>query len=291
MAKGICLAVGLNVVDTSSPDYRGARIPALEGCVNDAVAVADLVHALPGYVAPTVLTNDQATHDAVLARVDAAAHDLEPGDLFVFHYSGHGMKGAWDANGRPDPDAEASSWVLYDRPLGHDELYRHWAPFRNGVRILVLSDSCHSGSAIRNLGAGGGYRVRGLERDARRRVLENQHALFRERSLREGVLRSDGGAPGAAILLISGCQFAETSLDTVDRRGKPHGLFTATLLDVWDRGRFAGDYAAFHRQVAEQTDAQSRRIDPSHRQNPNFFPLGSPVDVAVFAGSSPPFMV
>ena len=54
----------------------------------------------------------------------------------------------------PDPDNEESdrrdeTWVLYDRQLLDDELFALWSKFKPGVRIFVLSDSCHSGSVTR----------------------------------------------------------------------------------------------------------------------------------------------
>ena len=46
-------------------------------------------------------------------------------------------------------DGYDETWVLYDRQLVDDELYTLWSKFAPGVRIVVLSDSCHSGTAIR----------------------------------------------------------------------------------------------------------------------------------------------
>jgi hypothetical protein len=38
------------------------------------------------------------------------------------------------------------TWVCYDRQLIDDQLYELWGKFKASVRILVLSDSCHSGT-------------------------------------------------------------------------------------------------------------------------------------------------
>ena len=46
-----------------------------------------------------------------------------------------------------EPDRTDETWVLFDRQLVDDELYEMWPQFVPGVRILVLSDSCHSGTA------------------------------------------------------------------------------------------------------------------------------------------------
>ncbi len=49
---------------------------------------------------------------------------------------------------------------------------------------------------------------------------------------------------GASVLLISGCQDNQTSAD-----GPVNGLFTGTLLQIWQNGRFQGDYRRFHREI------------------------------------------
>ena len=58
------------------------------------------------------------------------------------------------------------TWVLYDRQLVDDELYKIWSKFKPGVRILVLSDSCHNGTVTRDIPAflGNGPRPRAMPR-------------------------------------------------------------------------------------------------------------------------------
>jgi hypothetical protein len=41
------------------------------------------------------------------------------------------------------------TWCLFDGELLDDELHELWARFTRGVRVLVLSDSCHSGTVTR----------------------------------------------------------------------------------------------------------------------------------------------
>jgi metacaspase-1 len=84
----------------------------------------------------------------VSEAIGEAAEQLESGDLLFWTYLGHGGQ-------MPDPDREESdardeTWVLFDRQLLDDELYALWARFQPGVRIVVLSDSCHSGSVTRH---------------------------------------------------------------------------------------------------------------------------------------------
>jgi hypothetical protein len=62
-----------------------------------------------------------------------------------------------------------------------------------------------------------------------------------------------------AVLLISGCQDKETSLD-----GDRNGAFTGRLGAVWKDGRFKGSYKELHAAVKKGLDGQT----------PNLYALG-----------------
>lgn len=64
----------------------------------------------------------------------------------------------------------------------------------------------------------------------------------------------------ASLLLISGCQDNQLSLD-----GDFNGLFTSNLLQVWKDGAFGGDYRQFHKLIVA-------RMPPD--QAPNYFKVG-----------------
>ncbi len=95
----------------------------------------------------TVLLTKKATRSNVLAGMRAAAKALKTGDLFFLTYSGHGGQ-VPDVTGE-EPDKQDETWCLYDGQLIDDELYFELSRFAAGVRILVLSDSCHSGTVTR----------------------------------------------------------------------------------------------------------------------------------------------
>ena len=65
----------------------------------------------------------------------------------------------------------------------------------------------------------------------------------------------------ATVRLISGCQDNQYSLD-----GEFNGLFTGTLLRVWDSAQFVGAYSDFHRSIL--------RLMPT-TQSPNHFLVGA----------------
>src|SRR5262245_32616318 len=144
MAKGISLHIGLNRVDPNA--YNGWD-GTLSGCENDANAMKKIADGC-GYTSKIML-NDVATSDAVVAAIGQAAKQLESGDYFLLTYSGHGGQ-VDDTNGDED-DGKDATWVLYDRMLIDDELYSLWAQFAAGVRIFLLSDSCHSGTVARDM--------------------------------------------------------------------------------------------------------------------------------------------
>ena len=294
--KGFCLTIGLNKVDRGSPSYQGVNVPLLDGCVPDAQSIAALFGKQPGFQTPTILLDGQATREDVLGQLDSAARSLQSGDLFVLHYSGHGMQGGIDESGQPNPDsASVTSWVLFNAPLASDELFRKWSEFQSGVRILVLSDSCFSGSAVRKIGpASVAFTERGLEQGQRKKVINNNLEFFRQRPVAQGS-SMDPTIPEIAVppalLLISACKSTETAMDTEDTSGNPHGLFTSVVLDVWNNGAFSDSYDAFHAQIEQLTNSRSLQLDPSHTQQPNKFPLGNLLAVTDFMQSGPPFMV
>jgi hypothetical protein len=93
------------------------------------------------------LLDERATSDAIISSIESAAERLYPGDLFWISYSGHGSQ----VPDLSEPDQRSETWVLWDRQLIDDELYALWGRFRAGVRILLISDSCHSGTVARQI--------------------------------------------------------------------------------------------------------------------------------------------
>ena len=112
------------------------------------------------YEPRTVILTKDATVARVTEALTTAAQSLSAGDTLLLTYSGHGgqvpdkngdesKKGADEIGEYADEYDE--TWVLYDRQLVDDELYALWSEFAPNVRIIVLSDSCHSGTVTREL--------------------------------------------------------------------------------------------------------------------------------------------
>jgi hypothetical protein len=94
-----------------------------------------------------VLLDEQATRDEVRNTIAAAAAELKAGDVFMSTYAGHGSQ-VPDFNSDEDDGAD-ETLCLFDGMLIDDELYELWSGFADDVRIVMISDSCHSGTVSR----------------------------------------------------------------------------------------------------------------------------------------------
>ena len=141
-AIGVSLHVGVDKVDFAHYDSE----LALPSCVNDAREMERIAISL-GYSANR-LENEQATCVNVAAFLRNAAINLFAGDSFFFTYSGHGSQ-VPNETADAEIDYKDETLVLYDRMLIDDEIYALLGEFREGVRVHMVFDSCHSGTAFK----------------------------------------------------------------------------------------------------------------------------------------------
>jgi hypothetical protein len=267
MGRGISIHFGINRV---SPEHYSGWEGPLNACEADAEDMEAIAKAR-GFE-PRRLVTEQVTRASVRESILQAAGELKAGDSLFVSYSGHG--GILPDNDGDESDGQDETWCLYDGELLDDELFALWSKFAAGVRIVVLSDSCHSGTVLRELFSATLARtgavsamvpgvtvpvVRAMPRDVALAVYRKNREFYDR--LQAEVPKGAARAIQASVLLLSGCQDNQTSLD-----GAFNGLFTATLLDVWKKGNFKGDYRAFHRAIR-------KRMPPT--QSPNFFRVGA----------------
>ncbi len=270
MVKAISCHIGLNTVDPAH--YNGWSGP-LSACEYDAQDLRDIARNL-GYESKILLT-EEATRDAVKPEIEHAAKTLSAGDIFLLTYSGHGGQ-VPDRNG-DERDLADETWCLYDGELIDDELHHLWTKFSEGVRVVVLSDSCHSGSVTRmrelSISLPEPYvaAIEGRQHDGpgfRMMPVDVARATYRANKKFYDVLQqqvppqADLDPVVARVRLISGCQDNQLSMD-----GVFNGLFTGTLKRVYAGGAFDGNYAAFHRNIVGM-------MPPT--QTPNHFVIGGP---------------
>lgn len=139
------LAIGLNQVDPTK--YKGWA-GKLDPCEKDAAFYSSLIPDGSKVEKNTLLTK-AATVAAVKEHIRIYSTKAKDGDLVVIGYSGHGSQ-VFDSNGDEKEnspiDLMDETWCLYDRELIDDELFDLWRKFAKGVSIVVISDSCHSGT-------------------------------------------------------------------------------------------------------------------------------------------------
>ena len=274
MAKGISIHIGVTAVDES----KFGELGTLDGCDNDAKAMANIAKD-QGFQGldpvtrqmvdtPLVLLDRDARKEVILGLMQAASELLDPGDIFLMTYSGHGAQVKNEdlsdvSDGRNGGDGEDEFLCPYDEALLDDELRVMWEKFKSNVRIVFVTDCCHCGTvadlggssggtatastaaAVRASGSeGGGTAVlalpeenmktkpngKGLSKSQVKRVIKGQRDLFIRKKERPGQIN-------ALVMSLAACADDETTPD-----GLPHGAFTTQLLEIWNRGPFDGTH-------------------------------------------------
>lgn len=283
MAKGISLHIGVNEVDPEgyplkpaygrryaivSKDYEPVTfgetafnvgwIGNLSSCELDAENMFRL--ATRQKFSAKLLKTKKATTANVISFIKRAARQLKSGDTFLMSYSGHGAQ-VEDLSG-DEADGEDETWCLYDRMFLDDEQRELYAQFARGVKIVVLSDSCHSGSATRSATAAAAEKHRRLERGELREMEERTAvAVYLGRKKEYDQIQRDLKNPPpplkASRVLFSACQDYEHAMGYDDG-----GVFTVALIKVWNDGRFQGSYGDLARKIRDELQANyNREVD------------------------------
>jgi hypothetical protein len=263
MSEGRGIHIGLAKVNPAS--YGGNWDGASRCAHRDGEAMAALTAALPGFESVPLITA-AATRAAVDRELRRAADELNAGDLLVLSYAGHGA----ELDDQPPGTAGAGdelldqSWCLWDGFLVDDEIRRYLALFRAGVRVLVISDSCFSGSMIsiaahrappRWLAHGAvdatdDETLRVVAPAVVRMAYQARRGFYaRARSL----AHKEQGARAivASVILLAACKENKITFE-----GHAHGRFTQALLDTWNGGAFRGTHQGFHAAIATLTRKQ-----------------------------------
>ncbi len=276
-ARGVSIHIGLNSVSPAHYEGWSGELQACEADAKDMTALAK-----GAGMTPTTLLTKNATRAKALAALRAAAKQLKAGDFLFLTYSGHGGQ-IPDVSGEEE-DKLDETWCLFDGELIDDELYLELTKFAEGVRILVLSDSCHSGTVTRDMMppsvAMRTYNKhkkfyddlqKSVELESRAETAADPDAMLAAAHANvSNRLTTIAVTARAAVILISGCQDNQTSMD-----GDHNGAFTEQLLHVWNNGKFKGNYAQFHAAI---------KAAMPQTQSPNLFTLGSTM---AFAAQQP----
>lgn len=262
MAKGISLHIGLNYVNPNHYTDKGkpwdGELLAAEADANAMFAIAQQ----QGFESYKLLRED-ATRIRVAQEIIKASDQLSAGDTFFLSYAGHGSQVPDITN--DEGDGLDETWCLYDAQMVDDELLMLWSRFKAGVRVLIVSDSCHSGTVFRGGDAQGiakadhitdvgiasraaltnlteeGVRYRFMPRAASFRTYEGNREFYDEI-----INNKNNSTPEikATVRQLSACRDDQFAKD-----GRKNGFFTETLLKVWENGKFDGDYDQFYEKI------------------------------------------
>jgi hypothetical protein len=228
MARASALLVGLKRVDPTA--YNGwDGTGGCWGCELDVDNMQRILTPL-GY-GITTLKTEQATHDAILASLYRAAETTVSGDIFVFYYSGHG--GQQPDYNHDEPDGRDETLVAYDREVIDDKIHGALTRFSEGVRLVMISDSCNSGTNYRTI-----------------RTIDNRRGTI-FRPIAEA--RVDEVPIQAQLIHLGGCRDGHTSAGYYGG-----GAFTMALCEAWGNGAFEGSFSELHARICELITASQQ---------------------------------
>jgi len=224
MRKAIC--VGINNYPGISND--------LKGCVNDANDWANLLE-FSGFQIEKIL-DEQATKENILNALDDLVTNATSGDQIVFTYSGHGTSVA-DTSG-DEVDSYDEALYVYDGVLLDDELRTIIQKLNPDVHMVVISDSCFSGTV-----------TRALNTDVAKPRYVKTEDIPAEAKLKKRFLSKED----MIEILLSGCTDSEYSYDAY-MNGRWNGAMSASALSVIQKGQTYNEFYAFLREILPSSE-------------------------------------
>ena len=258
--KRRALCIGIN-------DYPGTDSD-LAGCVNDAndwaAAFSDRGYAVKK------LIDGKATGKAIREAIESIVTGARRGDSVLIQFSGHGSF-VPDEDG-DEPDGTDECLCPHDLkekgPITDDELFDLFSARPQGVRIVLFSDSFHSGTVARFAPITTPPAATGPNPPQRKvRFLPPSAFLSRREAAKLGMgrARRPSSPPGRyGALLMAGCQDTEYSYDA-SFEGRANGAFTFVALRSLAPLAAEATYGDWYKAI--------RRVLPSQQypQTPNLY--------------------
>jgi hypothetical protein len=243
----------------------------LKSCVNDARLMAEVLVERHGFHTDDVslLLDEAATRDAILAGLSALQARAGSDDAVVFYYSGHGSQ-VEDREG-DEPDGLDETIVPHDggrpshpfRDITDDEIYERILAISSVTRNLaMIFDTCFAGNVARG---GPAPREKWIERDPRSRH-ELPPSPLPRRATRSATRKTAGPSGFLPLderyVLLAACRGDQHAKEL---KWKPQSVFTfylcrelqrapagATYRDVIERVRLA---------VAQEVQDQTPQVE------------------------------
>lgn len=226
--KQWALIIGINEYKPSLNDMASAQADSrrtwtnLDGCVNDATAMRDLVVAKYAFKAEniTTLLNAEASRARIIASLEQLIAKAKKGDVVFIYYAGHGSQVKNSLSNEADKKDEtivpADAWKKGVPDIRDKELAKYFNRLLDkGVLLTVIMDSCHSGSGSR----GENF----LYEPPKARYIEDANYDAMDATIPERP--EERGA-----LIYAAAQDFEFAKEHRDENNMPHGAFTSALL-------------------------------------------------------------
>lgn len=157
-ARGRALIVGIE-------KYQRPGIPPTSGGAADARSMVELVQQMGWFKSDEirVLTDEMATAESISRNFRSWLIDeSKPGDQIFFYYSGHGTQvpdADQDERAQDSSDKFDEAIAPYDVAIDSngkqrvitDDQFNHWLDLLAGRSVVMVFDSCHSGTVNRSL--------------------------------------------------------------------------------------------------------------------------------------------
>lgn len=258
MAKE-ALCIGIN-------NYPGTHMD-LKGCVNDANDWAAVLKAR-GF-ATTFLLDADATKAAMVAAFKKIIAGAVQGDTLAITFSGHGTYQPDDGNDEVDGLDEAlCPYDLQTRgaALTDDEIRVLFAAMKPGVRLVLIADSCHSGTVTRAAPAdedtdaprprfmpmGNWLPESALPRNAAGGIVKTILAPTSESPFRGIIAKREGD------LLLAGCKEGPNNYSyDAHFKARPNGAFTYYALKTLKTLKPEATYEEWYQRIIEHLPSAS----------------------------------
>lgn len=258
--KAASLHIGINTVDQK---FYGGKVPDLNGCVPDMIELSKLFAEL-GYKTHT-LRNSEATIQKIRDTILELGNALSPSGILVITYAGHGAP-LQNKDNDDEATGKDQAWVTYDGFLLDDELNIIFSNLQANIRVLLLSDSCYSGSMLRALDLDSEFNTnRSITFEDVEEILALHNLSVKDLNVRgRSIVRPE---PKASVKLISACTDDQPALES-----PAGGLFTLTLVNTFRQLQGVNiNYLAFKDRILEKIGRrQQPQLENSGTPNPVF---------------------
>ncbi len=216
-----------------------------------------------------VVKNENATKAGIVTSFNNLINSSQPGDVVVFHFSGHGQQ-VTDTNG-DEIDGLDEALVPYDalktnlngsgnasHHLLDDELNSLLSRLRTKVRssgdVLVWIDACHSGTG-----------ARGIEEDDKDAIYRGTNEIFKIPGYENNIQKVDtttfeeetpvsrgSAVVQAPMLIISACSAEQTNKEYCDDNGVGYGSLSYAISKVMSKNMSGMSYVTFFEQIRNE---------------------------------------